>query len=107
MRQPEGSLRLADGTILTNSSCGFANKLVWCWIKGRSMADCFSLFSDVLKTREITCMYSSSGMKYSGFTDMLIIRKGLDPMGRETVDIQLGVPEGGTYSIEEITNEEE
>ena len=102
MSQPANSLQLADGTILEDSSCGFADKTIWCWIKGRTMADCFALFSDPEKTKTISMMYHASGYRYKGFTDMQVIRKGMDALGRETVDIKLAVPDGGTYSIEEF-----
>lgn len=98
------SLVLADGTVLEGSSCGFSDKTLWCWVSGRSMADCFSIFTDSEKTKEITVLYYTSGVHYKGFTDMQIIRKDMDDKGNETINIRL-VPIGDNYSIEEFERE--
>lgn len=107
MSQPKDSLRLADGTVLENSSCGFANRTIWCWISGKPMADCFSLFSDPEKTETISMKYQTTGYRYRGFTDMNVIRKNTDSVGREIIEVRLAVPDGGIYSIEEFTEPEE
>lgn len=102
------SLLLADGTVLENCSCGFADKTIWCWTNGLSMADCFSIFSDPTKTNTISCLYMTHGVRYRGFTEMDAIRKSLDSFGNETVNVRL-VPVGDNYEIEEfpINNTEE
>lgn len=100
-RFDNSTLLLADGTTLENSRCGFANKKLWCWISGLSMADCFPIFSDPTKTNTISCLYVTTGMRYRGFTEIEIIRKGMDEMGNETVDIRLA-PVGDDFSVEEF-----
>lgn len=100
-RYDNSSLLLADGTALENSSCGFSDKKLWCWISGRTMADCFPLFSDPTKTNTISCLYFTMCMRYRGFTEIEIIRKGMDSMGNETVDIRLA-PVGDDFSVEEF-----
>lgn len=97
MDQPINSLLLADGTIIENSSCGAGGKDLWCWVTGKSMAECFAIFNDAAKTREITIKYNTSMVKYIGYTDMLLIKKD-DP----NVSIRLTWPEGGEHSIIEI-----
>ena len=97
----DSRLILADGTVLENSSCGFADKTLWCWIRGLTMADCFSIFTDPDKTNEITCLYYHTGYKYTGFTNIEVIRKGMDSLGGTTIDIKL-TPDGNDFSIEEL-----
>ena len=46
-------------------------------------------------------MYYASGHKYKGFTNIEIIRKGMDSLGGTTIDIKL-TPDGNDFSIEEI-----
>lgn len=106
MNKAFNSLILADGTVLEGSSCGFSNKTLWCWVSGLSMADCFSIFSNPEKTSEITVLYYTSGIRYRGFIDMQIIRKGMDETGTETIDIKM-VPVGDNYSIENFEREME
>lgn len=103
MNQPKNSVMLADGTVLENCSCGFAERSLWCWIKGYSMADCFAMFNDPEKTKAITVMFNTTGSIYRGFTDLLLIKKSSDVFGNQTVDLRMSWPEGGEHSIEEIT----
>ena len=95
-------LVMADGTVLESSSCGYADKNLWCWVSGKTMSECFAIFSDPEKTSEITVLYTTSGIRYRGFTDMTVIRKGTDGLGNDTMDVQLTWPEGGEHSIEEF-----
>ena len=100
-------LTLADGTELENSSCGFAGRNLWCWIGGKTMAECFAIFSDPEKTKEINIEYYEKSIIYKGFTDFVQIRKGTDVLGNETVDVNLTWPEGGEHSIEEVPKDGE
>ena len=102
MNQPVNSLMLADGTVMENSSCGYADKSLWCWISGRSMTDCFPIFSDSKKTNEIVVLFRTGGIRYKGFTELTSIRKGTDVFGKDTIDIRLTWPEDGEHSIEEF-----
>jgi hypothetical protein len=97
MDQPVNSLLLADGTILENSSCGAAGRDLWCWVPGKSLAECFSLFNDAAKTREITISYTTEKIKYIGYTEFILIRKTED-----SINIRMTWPEGGDHSIVEI-----
>lgn len=102
MEELMNCLVMADGTVLEASSCGYADKNLWCWVSGKTMPECFAIFNDPEKISEITVLYTTSGIRYKGFTDMITIRKGSDGLGNETVDVQLTWPEGGEHSIEEF-----
>ena len=66
------------------------------------MAECFQLFSDPEKTKMITVLFNASGVIYRGYTDLMVIKKGLNTLGETTIGIRLSWPEGGEHSIEEI-----
>ena len=102
MDRPKNCLILADGTVLENSSAGFADRSLWCWISGMSLADCFPIFIDPEKTKEISAIYTKTGIRYRGFKDMQIIRKGTDVFGNDTVDVRLTWIDGEEHSIEEF-----
>ena len=97
MNSLSNCLKLADGTILEGDTCGYSEPSLWCWIGRRSMAECFDLFNNPQKTREITVYFTASGIVYRGFTDLRTVKKGSD-----TIDVQLTWPEGGEHSIEEF-----
>ena len=99
-------LSLADGTRL-EGSCGFSDRSLWCWISGRTMADCFSLFSDSEKTKLIDSPGIKTGIRYKGFTVLELIKTGTDAFGRMTIDVRLTWPEGGEHSIEKYPMEPE
>ena len=94
-------LTLADGTEF-DGSCGFSGRSLWCWILNKSMADCFSIFTNQEKTKEITILYTVTGYRYKGFTSLELIKTGTDALGNPTVDVKLTWPEGGEHSIEEF-----
>ena len=95
-------LILADGTQMKDSNCGYSDRNLWCWSRGIGMADGFRIFGDASKTREITMQYYSKKIIYKGFTEMMVLRRGTDEAGNETIDACLTWPEGGEHSIEEI-----
>lgn len=95
-------LVLADGTILENSSGGYADRNLWCWINGKTMNECYALFTDPEKTKTITVNYATSQIIYKGFTELLLIKKGTDGFDHETVDVRLTWPEGGEHEIIEV-----
>ena len=109
MNQPANSLCFADGTVLENSSCGGSDHFLWCWISGKSMAECVSLFSDSEKTREIVAAYVTERIIYRGYTDLLVVEKANDPMTGTDIRVRLTWPEGGEHSIitEPITGDDE
>ena len=106
MPEEKDRLILADGiTSLHNSRCGYAERDLWCWIKGDEKDNLnliFRLFTDPSMTREITYRgaYSRRGIRYKGFTEFLLIKKGED-----SIDVRLTWPEGGEHSKEEIVDE--
>ena len=95
------TLTLADGTEL-DGSCGLAGRSLWCWVNNKTMADCFVLFTDPEKTKEITILYTVTGYRYKGFTILELIKTGTDALGNETIDVKLTWPEGGEHSVEEF-----
>ena len=101
------TLVMADGTTFEDSSCGFGDRYLWCWLKRRAMAECFAIFTDPEKTSEIAMVYNTKTVVYKGFTELLLIKRGVDVFGDETVDVRLTWPEGGEHSIEEFTPEPE
>lgn len=95
-----GCIVLADGTILSNSHCGYSDRNLWCMIRDndKSLQDLFLKFTDPAKTQEIIDRYSRPhSVRYRGFTEFLLIKKNED-----SVDIRLTWPEGGEHSIEEF-----
>ena len=95
-------LTFADGSVLENASCGGAENSLWCWISGKSMGECFAIFSDPEKTKEITVLYNTMGIRYKGYTDLQVIRKGTDVLNGNTIDVRLCYPEGGEHSVEQF-----
>ena len=98
------TLVMADGTIFEDASCSFNDRYLWCWLKRRAMTECFAIFTDPEKTKEIAMVYNDRTIVYKGFTEMILIKKSDDMFGDETVDVQLIWPEGGEHSIEELTS---
>lgn len=85
-------LILADGTVLENSECGYYEHELHCWIKDRTMAEVFELFSDPNKTAFISYTYRDYTQIYRGFTEMFLIRKTED-----CIDVRLtGGTRGGS-----------
>lgn len=100
--QIQKSITLGDGTLLENSYCGFTDRHLWCFVTGKTVAECARIFSDPLKTSEITSYYYIKGYIYKGFTELLTIEKN-----STTVDVRLTWPEGQPHSVEEIEDIEE
>ena len=72
----ERSLIMKDGTILTDSQCGYADHTLWCYVKGLTMSEAFAMFSDPEKTGKIIFRYSYGVEEvYEGFTEMISINK--------------------------------
>lgn len=97
MAQPANSLLLAGNTLIENSSCGAGGSDLWCWVKGKTMAECLDLFDDPEKTSEIIAGYTTSRIRYTGYTRMILIKRNPD-----TIDVRLTWPEGGEHSITEL-----
>lgn len=85
----EPSLILADGTVLMNSECGYADHKLHCWVKDLNLAQVFELFSNPELTKEIRFVLGDHVFEtYYDFTEIYLIRKMED-----YIDIRL---EGGT-----------
>lgn len=62
-------LILADGTEFDNSSCGFSEKILWCYINSYESENAVMLsFMDKTKTSTITFQYGSNSDVYEGYT---------------------------------------
>lgn len=62
-------LILADGTEFENGSCGYAEKILWCYIKDYESENAVLLnFMDKSKTASITFEYGGNADVYEGFT---------------------------------------
>ena len=109
MEKLRNCLVLADGTVLADSSCGYSGKDLWCWVSGKTMAECFRLFSDPVNLQTIECYYITEKYIYKGFTNMILIQKSETTMGKPQIDIRLTYPEGGEHSVdtEDITEDDE
>ena len=93
---------LGDGTIIENSYCGYYDRDLWCFISGKTIAECAQLFSDHNKVSSIISRYFVKTYKYTGFTKLLMIRTT-----DETIDVRLTWPEGGEHSVEELEESED
>ena len=98
MNEPTNCLILADGTVLENSSGGYADGQLWCWVKGKTLGECFALFTDESKTREIVVRYSTQQFVYVGMTDMLLIKKDEE---ESEITIRMAHPNGRRPEIRE------
>ena len=108
MEKLQNCLVLADGTVLPKSSCGYSDKNLWCWVSGKTMAECFALFTDPLNLQTIECYYVTEKYIYKGFTEMILIQKSETGLGEPQIDIRLTWPEGGEHSVEvEDLNDDE
>lgn len=98
------SIMLGDGTVLENSYCGYSegSPYLWCYISGKTMAECIDMFSDPYKIGSITSHYFVKTYLYKGFTELLLIQKS--SLG---VDVRLTWPEGGKHSVEELEEPED
>lgn len=81
-------LLLADGTILENSTCGYAEHNLWCYVKGLTFAEAFTVFSNPEKTKIIKFIYGDNEDTYDGFTEINLIKSS-----EFTVDVRLVRPE--------------
>ena len=78
------SLILNNGVVYEDSQCGYADHNLWCWIKGSSLNEVFAAFSDPENTKVIRFLYGDTEETYTGFTEIVLIRKS-----EFTVDVRL------------------
>lgn len=62
-------LVFADGTIIEDGSCGYAEGNLWCWVTGFTMPQAAQIFLDPAKTERIIFQYGGMEQAYDGFTN--------------------------------------
>ncbi len=98
----ENTIKLNDGTILDESHCSHYDSSLWCYVSGKTMAECMQIFSNPEKTAEIESYFYAKTYRYIGFTELLLIQKSEDG-----VNVRLTWPEDGHHSVEVIDNPHE
>lgn len=78
------SIILADGTVLEDSECGYAERTLWCMLKGMTFAEVFAVFSDTAKTSRIEYILLNKKYTFIGFTELTLIQQS-----EFTVDVRL------------------
>ena len=66
-------LILADGTVLENSEAGYAERVLWCYLKDVNMQTAAALFLDPTKTATIRFEYGEMATEYEGYTECINI----------------------------------
>ena len=67
-------LIMNDGTVYSDSECGYADHQLWCYVKNSNLTDVFAVFSDSSKTEKIIFRYGSTEEIYTGFTALNLIK---------------------------------
>lgn len=60
-------IKMNDGTVLQNASIGYADGVIWCYIKGENIVNMFALFADPEKTKHLEFHYGEMVDVYDGF----------------------------------------
>ena len=79
---------LADGTVLENCTCSYAEHMLWCMAHNMTINEAFAVFSNPEKTRILKYVYGTYEKVYEGFTELNVIK-----VSEFTVDIRLIRPE--------------
>ena len=69
-------LVFADGTIIENGEAGYADGVLACFIRGKSIAEVFFIFNDPDKARRIVFQYGEMQDVYEGFTQIAYLLDG-------------------------------
>lgn len=69
---------LNDGTVYEDSDVGFADGVIWCFIKNKTIVDVFHDFSDPAKIEKIVYEYGEDQKVYEGFTHLSGIMEEYD-----------------------------
>ena len=92
-------ITLNDTVILDGCDCGYANRSLWCYLKGYTFAEAFQLFSDPEKFKKVVYEYGFNNyykrVTYTGLTTLTAIQQS-----DFTVDVRL---EGIDVAIHEET----
>lgn len=91
MPDPNATIRrlvMADGTVLDESECGYADRNLWCFLKNLTFNQAFQIFSDPAKTQSIRFEYGLDSdpavETYDGFIYIMSINRR-----EQTIDICL------------------
>ena len=92
-------LKLKDGTIINNCSCGYSNRELWCFLNDQSIFEAMQLFSDPSKFETVIFEFgipiNYTRLTYSGMTELITI---------DQRDTQTGVRIAGSR-VEQIEEE--
>lgn len=66
-------LILGDETVLENSEAGYAEHVLWCFLKNVTMLQAATLFLDATKTDHIRFEYGEMADEYDGYTNCIHI----------------------------------
>lgn len=61
---------------LPGSEAGYADGVLWLYIKGQTLAQTFALLSDPDNTAVIVFNYGDMSDRYEGFTHLISLREG-------------------------------
>ena len=91
---------LGDGSKL-DAQIGYYNKQLHIWIKGKTLKQAYSIFTNAKKTAEIRFIHGRTQDIYKGFDQLIYIKQG-----DITTDVWL-IGENTEITSEPITEEED
>lgn len=62
-------LIFADGTVIEGGEAGYTSGVLWCYIKGKPLAEVGPVFLDSTKTAVIRFQYGEMEDRHDGFTE--------------------------------------
>lgn len=65
-----------DEIVLENSEAGYADGVLWLYIKGRTLAQTFALLINPSNTAEIDFCYGDMVDRYEGYTHLIVLQEG-------------------------------
>lgn len=65
-----------DEIVLEDSEAGYADGVLWLYIKGRTLAQTFALLINPSNTAEIDFRYGDMVDHYEGYTHLISLREG-------------------------------
>ena len=66
----------ADEIVLEESEAGYADGVLWLYIKGRTLAQTFALLINPSNTAEIDFRYGDMVDRYEGYTHLIVLQEG-------------------------------
>lgn len=67
-------IKLNDGTVFEDSTCGCSDGFLWCFIVGHTMQEVSQKFFDVHATSKITFEYGEMTDSYDGYTSVIFMK---------------------------------